>query len=97
MLAEVGERDPESAMLHGSVDPDGLKLSECRFEYVTEAVFMKEGFKAPGVSECVPADTSIPADESTHPVEAEIAGLKPGVTYFYRLLATTEGALGVVL
>ena len=93
-LAEASERNPESAILRGLVDPSGLKLGECRFEYVTEAAFMKEGFKAPGVSECVPTDTSIPADESTHPVEAEIAGLKPGVTYFYRLSAATEGALG---
>ncbi len=68
------------ATLAGSVNPDGVPVTGCHFEYGTTTAY---GQSAP----CVPAPGSIPADSSEHPVSAVVTGLVPGVTYHYRLVA----------
>jgi hypothetical protein len=87
----------------GSVDPEAQKLSECRFEYVTETAYQenlantKEGFSnlsSGGNKECEPTPSDIPQDESFHEVKADFTDLLRGTTYRYRLVATTEGVLG---
>jgi hypothetical protein len=96
-IAEATQREPEGALLSGSVDPESLPLTECAFEYVAEAAFEKTGFSdlsSGGKVPCVPAAGSIPADSSFHPVEAKINGLTSGTTYRYRIVATSSGALG---
>jgi hypothetical protein len=93
-LGVVSNRMRAGAVVHGAVDPEGLKLSDCHFEFVTEAVFEKEGFAKPERRECVPGASSIPTGGGLVSVEAGLAGLESGVTYRYRLAATTEGALG---
>jgi hypothetical protein len=93
-LGSATERKGESVLLNGSVDPEGFQLGECRFQYVSEQVFESEGFSKPEVSQCVPAASAIPAEAKEDAVDAEIQGLTPGTTYRYRLLATSEGALG---
>ncbi len=77
----AGEVHPTSAKLEGTVNPDGLELKSCRFEYGTEASY---GQSAP----CVPAAGSIPADSSVHAVSASVTGLTPGGTYHFRLVAS---------
>ena len=89
----VGERRAHSALLSGSVNPEGRKLSECEFQFVSEEAFAKEGFAKPGVAECEPAAGTIPVSGTTA-VEGQAVGLSVGVTYRYRLLAHSEGALG---
>jgi hypothetical protein len=96
-LAEATERRPTSAVVNGSVNPEGLPLSDCHFEFVTEAAFkvtvfsdLSSGGKAP----CVPAPGSMPVDSRYHLVQAELIGLTSGTTYRYRLVATSSGALG---
>ncbi len=96
-LAEASERKPTSAELGGSVDPEGLALSDCHFEYVPQSQFEASAFtvltseeKAP----CVPGAGSIPADSEFHQVQAALSGLTSGTTYRYRLLATSTGELG---
>jgi hypothetical protein len=93
-LGATTNRMRGGSVLHGFVDPEGLKLSDCHFEFVTEAVFEKEGFAKPEHRECVPGASSIPAGGGLVSVQAELAGLESGVTYRYRLAATTEEALG---
>lgn len=96
-LAEASERKPTSALLNGEVDPEGLPLVDCRFEYVTEAAFKATGFSdllTGGEKPCIPPAASIPVDSEYHPVHAEITGLTSGTTYRYRLTATTSGELG---
>ncbi len=103
-LGETTEREPTSVVLNGSVDPEGLALGDCHFEYVTEEAFVQnakahegEGFadlSSGGSAPCVPAAGSIPVDKNNHLVHAALVGLASGVTYRYRLLATSEGALG---
>jgi hypothetical protein len=93
-LAEASGRTRTEAVLSGSVDPEGDKLSACSFEYVTEEAFQKEGFTTPSVAECVPGASEVPADSNPHAVHAALNGLTSGVTYRYRLLGTTAGATG---
>jgi hypothetical protein len=68
---------PRGATLNGSVNPLGLAVSECKFEYQAEG--------SPAVS--IPCEAAIPTDESPHPVEATISGLDPRTTYTVRLVA----------
>jgi hypothetical protein len=96
--AEVTEAKAASVVLNGFVDPEGFALNDCHFEYVTDAAFKATGFSdlsSGGTAPCVPAATSLPADSEYHPVYAKITDhVQSGITYHYRLLATTSGALG---
>ena len=81
-----------SATLNGSVDPQGVQLTECHFEYLTDAAFHNGGFGPQAKSvPCVPAAESIPPDSTEHPVSAKVTGLTAGVEYHFRL-ATANGA-----
>jgi hypothetical protein len=98
-LAEAGERGRASAVLSGSVDPEGLPLSECYFQYVSEEAFQEAGFadlSSGGVSQCAPAAGAIPANTQVNAVHADVTGLTTGITYRFRLVAKSEGALGGV-
>jgi DNA-binding beta-propeller fold protein YncE len=76
-----------SATLNGSVNPEGVQLSDCHFEYGTSAAY---GQSAP----CTPAAAGIPADSSEHAVSADISGLTPGTIYHFRLsAANANGAV----
>jgi hypothetical protein len=96
-LAETTQRKPTSALLDGSVNPEGLSLSDCHFEYVPQPQFEASGFASVTPSEkaaCAPSAGSIPVDSEYHSVHAEVTGLTSGTTFRYRLVATTSGALG---
>jgi DNA-binding beta-propeller fold protein YncE len=69
---------PTSVTLNGTVNPDGIQLTDCHFDYGTDTSY---GQTAP----CVPAAGSISADSSVHGVSADINGLEAGVTYHFRL------------
>lgn len=66
-----------SATLTGTVNPSGLAVSECKFEYFASG--------APPIS--APCEGAIPPDEADHAVEATVASLEPGTTYTVRLVA----------
>jgi hypothetical protein len=83
--AEAGET---TASVDGTVDPAGVALTGCRFEYVTAAAFEAGGFadlSSGGSVPCSPAFASIPADSNDHTVSAVLEGLAPGSSYRYRL------------
>lgn len=73
-----------SATLNGTVDADGVSLTECFFEWgeVGEPYTHK--------ATCEPAAGSIPADSNVHAVKAEISGLTTGVSYRFRLIAANS-------
>jgi hypothetical protein len=79
----ASEKGPTSATLNGSVNPDGLPLTGCHFEYGTTEAYGQS-------VECVPAAGAIPADSSPHAVSAHVTGLEAGVTYHFRLVAEDE-------
>jgi hypothetical protein len=96
-LAEPSERRRTSVVLDGAVNPHGRLLGGCRFQWVRETAFDASGFadlSSGGEAQCAPSAGAIPADEQFHVVSGEASGLESGVTYRYRLLATSEGALG---
>ncbi len=69
------------ATLNGSVNPEGVEVSECFFEYGETSAF----------GHVAPCEETIPADSETHPVSAKITGLKSnGASYVYRLVAENE-------
>jgi hypothetical protein len=71
------------ATLNGVVNPDDTELTDCHFDYGTTSAY---GQTAP----CIPAATSIAPDASDHAVTAAIAGLQPGSTYHFRLVAVNS-------
>jgi hypothetical protein len=98
-VGEADERKGTSAILDGSVNPEGQTISECYFEYVEEVHYnpaTSDPFEAGDKAPCVPAASGIPVDNSSHQVHAALTGLVPGTAYRYRLVAMTAGALGGV-
>jgi hypothetical protein len=72
-----GETQTE-AMLNGSIDPEGNTV-EYHFEY-----------EGPGVTgkQSTPTATLSAADFTSNSVSAQVAGLEPGMTYNFQLVAT---------
>jgi hypothetical protein len=69
-----------TATLNGAVNPAGLPVSACQFEYrgAAEASFTH-------TTPCVPPPGS---GEALLPVAAELSGLEPATSYSYRLVAS---------
>ncbi len=67
--------------LTGQVNPDGIPVTACLFEYGTTTSYGK-------VAPCVPAQPG--SGMSTVEVHADVEGLEPHTTYHYRLVASNE-------
>jgi NHL repeat len=85
-----------TATLEGTVNPDGVQLTDCRFAYIDDSDFQANGYSGPGVKSapCVPAAGSIPADHTAHGVFASLTGLAPNTVYDFRLLAANANGTG---
>ena len=71
-----------TATLQGEVNPDGVELSECFFEYGETTEY---GEKAP----CVETPAQIGTGHEAKAVHADVSGLNPAA-YHYRLVARNE-------
>jgi hypothetical protein len=89
-LAEPSAVTPTSALLHGSVDPEGEVLTECEFEYgpVTEIGFANSASCSPSAEEIPPGST--PVD-----VSASIGDLRANGRYQFRLRAANGNGSSV--
>jgi hypothetical protein len=79
-----------SATVSGTISAQGVALSDCHFEYVTEAGFSASGFddlSSGGTVPCSPAAGSIPVDSAAHPVTGSLSGLTANTSYLFRLVA----------
>ena len=108
--AAATQRTQTSAVLNGFVDPESelnperigserVGIVDCRFEYVTEAAYQKSGFEdlsSGGEAPCEDPDAAeIPKSDAYTPVHAAVSEhIESGVTYRFRLSATTGGLLG---
>jgi hypothetical protein len=70
-----------SATLNGTVNPEGVPVTACEFEYGTTTAY---GQSAPCVE-------SVGSGTSPVAVHAEVNGLTEGTTYHFRLLASNAG------
>lgn len=75
-----------TAKLAGSVNPKGGTISNCHFEWVTEAAFGATGFSGAGSKACSPT----PSGNSAVAVTATVSGLAAGTTYRFRVVATNN-------
>ncbi len=85
---------PRVATLNGTVNPEGVALTECAFEYVEEAQYNASAANPYAAGHTAPCaeglgDGSGEIGEGTEPVEvkAEAPGLTTGTTYHFRLVA----------
>ena len=98
ILPDVQPVDPtavttEAATLKGKVNPAGLPLSECGFEYITDQAYKENEdeshplFSGAATASCAESPASI--GEGTEPVavHADVSGLTAGAAYHFRLLA----------
>ncbi len=74
-----------TATLNGTVDPDGLTITDCSFQYVDDAQFQVDGYASASSAPC----DSTPSGSDPVPVSADISGLSPDTTYHFRLTATS--------
>jgi DNA-binding beta-propeller fold protein YncE len=75
----------EKAVLNGTVDPRGVPVSSCQFEYGVADDWGRAAYDR-SVS-CGPTASGIGTGSSPVMVSAGIEGLKPGLLYRYRLVA----------
>ena len=76
-VTAIGET---TATLGGTVNPNGLQVSDCRFEYGTTEAYGSN----------VPCGGEPGAGNSPQPVSAALTALIPGQAYHYRLRATNS-------
>jgi phospholipase C len=69
---------PMSATLQGTVDPDGTRVTTCRFEYGTTS-----SYESSAPCAAAPGEGNSPV-----PVSAAVEGLAPDTTYHFRMGAT---------
>lgn len=88
-----------AATLHGSVDPRGVPIASCEFQYekAAEGGGGKHWFAIPAnlfrhSVACAQSAAQIGAGASPVGVSADIGGLEPGTLYYFRLVA--ENAAG---
>ena len=84
-----------SARLNGMVNPEGVDLKGCEFEYVEEAKYKYQSgglhpYEGGGVVPCAESLGEIGNGTGPVPVHAGIAGLTAGTTYHVRLVAFNE-------
>ena len=79
-VSAPGNVTTTSATLQGTVDPRGVPVSSCVFEYGTSSSY---GQSAP----CAQTVAAIGSGGSPVAVSADISGLHPGLLYHFRLVA----------
>ncbi len=75
------------AVVSGTVDPDNSAVSDCHFDYVSDAAYSPAESDPYAAGGTVPCDTT-PSGAGAVTVHAELAGLTPGVVYHFRLQVT---------
>ncbi|HEY2595762.1 MAG TPA: hypothetical protein VGK33_17865 [Chloroflexota bacterium] len=79
------QTSPTSETVNGTVNPEGLPISDCRFEY---AIFGTPAGQYPHSVACAQAPANVGSGAAPVAVSADITGLRPGSTYHYRLASS---------
>lgn len=95
----VSNVQPTSATLNGTVDPEGLALTECRFEYVEADKYeprASDPYDYDGVGHeapCAESSAEIGSGVQSVEVHAEVSALTKSTRYRYRLLTANADGL----
>lgn len=76
-----------SATLNGTVNPDGLQVTECKFEYVVVGEYQQNASNPYVAGHTVPCEETVGGGSAPVAVHAEVSGLQEGVFYHFRLVA----------
>ncbi len=82
---------PTSVTVNGTVDPEGVELTECAFEYVEAEKYEPAApnpYAAGATAPCSESASAIGSGTQPVAVHAELTGLHPGTTYHFRLRAS---------
>jgi hypothetical protein len=71
-----------SATLNGTVNPDGVQVTDCHFDYGTSTAYEL------GSVPCVETPAAIGSGSADVPVHADVSSLNPETDYHFRLVAT---------
>jgi len=90
------------ATLNGTVNPNGFDLTECKFEYLSDAQYLANGktFAGAGSKPCAESSAAIGHGSAPVAVHAALSGLDPAGRYRFRLFAKNKygesrGAVGL--
>jgi hypothetical protein len=92
-LGTASEVANTTTTLNGTISAQGAALTDCHFEYVSEAAFGISGFddlSSGGSVPCTPSFGAIPVDSNTHSVSGTLSGLTTNSAYRARLVAANE-------
>jgi hypothetical protein len=84
VTGEPSEVAPTSATLNGTVNPDGVEVTDCHFDYGTSTSY--------GLS--APCEQSVGSGAAVVAVTARLTGLTAGATYHFRLHAANVNVAG---
>ncbi len=76
-----------TATVHGTVNPDAIPVSDCRFEYGSEAE-AADGQSEATYGHSVPCTPAPGSGNAPVVITAQLSGLTAGATYHYRLAAS---------
>jgi DNA-binding beta-propeller fold protein YncE len=79
---------PRAATLNGAVDPEGVEVTGCRFEYVAAAEYRPLAFNPYKAGDTVPCAETVGSGSGQLAVHADASSLEPGTTYHFRLEAS---------
>jgi hypothetical protein len=79
-----------TATLAGTVNPKGGNVSDCHFEWVSDAAFGTTGFTGAKKKACLPT----PSGNVANSVTAKVTELTAGTTYRFRVVATNNSGTG---
>ena len=84
-----------TATLNGAIDPEGIEVTQCVFEYGPTGAYGEEvdcgEYEEGGTWHTLPTPGEIPTGAGAVPVRTKVTGLtSDGVTYHYRLVAENE-------
>jgi hypothetical protein len=84
----ASEVRPESATLNGTVDPEGVEVTSCHFEYVDEAGYDASAPDPYAEGSVVPCEEAVGSGAGAVAVKARITGLRASaMRYHFRLEA----------
>jgi len=90
---EATEVKKTSAVLNGAVDPDGVAVTDCHFDYVPQPQFEASGFEDVTAAEEAACEQTVGSGTGEVPVTARVTGLHEGTTYDLSLQAENANAV----